>query len=77
MRKKNNPTRTHQLGDQGLWNPTVAPTHHHGLLDQGVAVLTHVLQNLVGCVVPGCRGRLRSHCQGVDEGLRERQKEHL
>lgn len=44
-------------------------TYHHGLLDQRVAVLTHVLQDLVGCIVTGCGGRLRSHCQGVDEGL--------
>lgn len=47
------------------------PTHHHGLLHQGVAVLTHVLQDLVGCVVTGCGRGLRSHGQGVDEGLGE------
>lgn len=54
--------------------PHWLPTHHHGLLDQGVAVLTHVLQNLVGCVVAGCGCGLRSHSQGVDEGLRQTQR---
>lgn len=51
-------------------------THHHGLLDQGVTVLTHVLQDLVGRIVASCCGRLGSHREGVDEGLKQTE-EHL
>jgi hypothetical protein len=58
----------------GQWRSGWLQTHHHGLLNQGVTVLTHVLQNLVSCIVPGCCSRLGSHCQGVDEGLKQTQR---
>ena len=69
-------------GTSGL-HPTVtsvlesAWTHHHGLLHQRVAVFAHVLQDFVGCVVPGRGGGLGGHCQRVDEGLKQAQKERL
>ena len=40
-------------------------------------MLAHVLQNLVGRIVTGRGGRLRSHRQRVDEGLKQIQKERL
>ena len=45
-------------------------THQHGLLDQGVAVLTHVLEHLVGGGVAGGDTRLAGHGERVDQGLR-------
>lgn len=35
--------------------------YHDGLLDQGIAVLTHILQDLVGSIVAGCGGGLGGH----------------
>lgn len=43
--------------------------YHHGLLDQSVAVFTHVLQDLVSSIVAGCGGGLGGHSQGVDQSL--------
>lgn len=44
--------------------------YHDGLLHQCVAVLAHVLQDLVGGVVPGRGGGLGGHSQRVDQSLR-------
>lgn len=40
--------------------------YHDGLLHQRVAVLAHVLQDLVGCIVPGRGGGLGGYSQRVD-----------
>lgn len=40
--------------------------YHDGLLDQSVAVLAHVLQDLVSSIMAGGGGRLGSHGQRVD-----------
>lgn len=64
------------IGKMRLGDRRERLTHHHGLLDQGVTVLAHVLQDLVGCIVAGCCGRLGSHRKRVDEGLKQTE-EHL
>lgn len=43
--------------------------YHDGLLNQSVAVFTHVLQDLVSSVVAGCGGGLGGHSQRVDQSL--------
>lgn len=40
--------------------------YHDGLLDQSVAVLAHVLQDLISSIMAGGGGRLGSHGQRVD-----------
>lgn len=40
--------------------------YHDGLLDQSVAVLTHVLQDLISSVMAGGGGGLGRHGQRVD-----------
>lgn len=45
--------------------------YHDGLLDQSVAVFTHVLQDLVSSVVSGCGGGFGGHSQWVDQSLEE------
>ena len=47
-------------------------SHHDGLLHQSVAVLTHVLEDLVGSVVPGGGGGLGRHGQRIDQSLRNK-----
>jgi len=44
-------------------------SYHNGLLDQGVAVLTHVLQDLVGCIVAGSGGGLGGHSKWINQSL--------
>lgn len=44
----------------------VKSQYHDGLLHQSVAVLAHVLQDLVGSVVSGRGGGLGGHGQRVD-----------
>lgn len=43
--------------------------YHDGLLNQSVAVFTHVLQDLVSSIVAGCGGGLGGHSQRVDQSL--------
>lgn len=43
--------------------------YHDGLLNQSVAVFTHVLQDLVRSIVAGCGGGLGGHSQRVDQSL--------
>ena len=43
--------------------------HHHGLVDQTLAVLLHLVQDLVGGVPPGCSVGLAGHSQRIDESL--------
>ena len=43
--------------------------YHHGLLNQSVAVFTHVLQDLVSSIVARCSGGLGGHSQRVDQCL--------
>lgn len=43
--------------------------YHDGLLNQSVAVLAHVLQDLVGSIVAGGGGGLGGHRERVDQGL--------
>ena len=44
-------------------------TYHVCLLYQLLTVFTHVLQNLIGCIVTCATGWLGSHSQGIDQGL--------
>lgn len=53
----------------------ISDCYHHGLLNQSVAVFTHVLQDLVRSIVAGCGGRLGSHSQWVDQSLQKNTKE--
>lgn len=43
--------------------------YHDSLLNQSVAVFTHVLQDLVGSIVAGGGGGLGGHSQRVDQSL--------
>lgn len=43
--------------------------YHDGLLNQSVAVFTHVLQDLVSSIVASCGGGLGGHSQWVDQSL--------
>lgn len=43
--------------------------YHDSLLNQSVAVFTHVLQDLVSSIVAGCGGGLGGHSQRVDQSL--------
>lgn len=43
--------------------------YHDGLLNQSVAVFTHVLQDLVSSIVAGCGGGLGGYSQWVDQSL--------
>lgn len=49
--------------------------YHHGLLNQSVAVFTHVLQNFVSSVVACRGGGLGGHSQWVDQSLEENGEE--
>lgn len=43
--------------------------YHDGLLNQSVAVFTHVLQDFVSSIVAGGGGRLGGHSEWVDQSL--------
>lgn len=47
----------------------IKSVYHDGLLDQSVAVLAHVLQDLVSSIVAGCCCGFGGHSQRVDQSL--------
>ena len=49
-------------------------SYQHGLLHQSVAVLTHILQDFVGCCLASRNIRFGCHSQWINQSLEEELK---